>query len=314
MCLGRLDVRGSLTCGDMLVVGGSVVVGGDLHSKYLRVAGGFDSEDGADEFAQNILAWMPKRSQGVPFDFTPPRLLLADESVASELVLEGRTADALSVAADCFCEGVDAQGGIRVGGVFNADDVDALGFSISAQSIYIEGDVFCGYLEAAREITVDGNLQCVNVDCMRLRVCGDAMAEEAIVVTAPDRHELADIESTLYQVESGNDPMEAVAAEDLVVSLQCGSIKAGSVSAAGSIRADRAIEVQCYLKANCSITSGQSISTGKGYGVLAGIGVPRDRWFSSGYVCAPEKPRCILTGAFRALSRRRRGWALKPKR
>ena len=112
-------------------------------------------------------------------------------------------------------------------------------------------------------------------------------------------------------MECGRDLLKKVALELGHPSLVCGSIDAGSGSSAGSIRSDGSISCDMYLKANRRIIAGGAITTGKKYGVLAGIGVPRDRWLVSGYVCSPEKPPRILTGVYRALGRRR-GPYLKP--
>ena len=114
-----------------------------------------------------------------------------------------------------------------------------------------------------------------------------------------------------YLAGSGHDDLEEIAPEQLRASLECGSIKAGSVSAAGSIRAEGPIHCQGYLKAARSIIAGGPITPGKRHGVLAGLGIPRDHWLVSGYVCGPQKPARILTGVYRPLGRRR-GLALRP--
>jgi hypothetical protein len=203
-----------------------------------------------------------------------------------------------------------------VRGTFNPDDVDALGYSVSAMRIGVEGDAVCGRLSAITEIVIDGNLQCVDVDCERLKVFEQADVEQIIRVTGCDRRkdqqdDHGDYLQQAYLVESGHDALDEVAPDQLRASLECGLIKAGSVTAAGSIRVEGAIHCQGYLKAARSIIAGGPITAGKRQGVLAGLGVPRDRWLVSGYVCAPQKPARILTGVYRPLGRRR-GQALRP--
>lgn len=311
-CMGHVNIQGNLKCGGILLAGCSVEVSNDLNAGYIKVWVGFEDDVGFEDVAAQIIAWMPKPPKEAD-DVLSAWEYLTDEMTLLELAVVQPYA--LSVKGDCICGNIDAEGHIHVGGLFNPDSVDALGCPIDAQRIYIDGDSLCGDLSAIWEITIEGDLDCVNVECMRLNVWGSARVEEAISATAPDRLEeddsmaLQDI--SIFDVECGRDPLEKVAPEHVRSSLDCGSIDAGSVTAAGSIRSSGSISCETYLKANRSIIAGGSITSGKKYGVLAGIGVPRDRWLASGYVCSPEKPPRILTGVYRALSRRR-GLYLKP--
>lgn len=313
LCLGHIDVRGDLTVGDMLIAGCGADVSGDLRADCMRLYTGSDDADDFNTVADGILAWMskPPKEDELILD---SREYLADEDVVSGIAWHHP--HALQVKGDCFCDSLKASGHVYVAGHFQSDVVDALGACVSANSIYTEDDVVCGDLDVTRWIEILGDLHCVSVNASRLKVCGSARVEEAVIVTEPDRAETNAVDSylgnALYDAESGHDPMERIAPEQLSPSLEAGSLDAGSVTAAGSISVEGSIVCRCYLKANRSIIAGGPISTGKQHGILVGIGVPRDRWLKSGYVSAPQKPQRILTGVFRPLGRRRAGAILKP--
>ena len=311
LCLGHVNIQGNLKCPGNLLVGCGVEVSGDLRGGRIRAWSGFEEDDDFEDVAEEILEWMPR----------PPKVRKEDEDVVSawEFLTDQDTlwevarhqSYALSVKGDCYCGNTVTMGQIQVGGYFNPDDVDSTSFAVEAQSICIEGDIQCGSLSASGEISIQGDLHCSDVECWRLDVAGEALVEQLISTRSPDRLEADDdprrleLNSDAYDVECGRDPMEKLAPDEVHPSLDCGTVSAGSVTSAGSIRSYGSISCDTYLKANRSILAGGAITTGKLYGVLAGIGVPRDRWLVSGYVCSPEKPPRILTGVYRALGRRR---------
>jgi cytoskeletal protein CcmA (bactofilin family) len=314
LCLGHVDVRGNLKCGDALVAGRGVEVAGSLQGGSVRVWEGFEDEEGFEPVAAAILGHMPKRPTGDDEWFWDWQYL-ADDDVMQDLIMFTHPRG-LDVEGDCVCGRVNSAGHVDVGGLFRADDVDAFGYTIGASELVVEGDADCGFLFARREVTVEGNLECVQVECLRLQVWGRIDSEQSVTVTGTDRREAAEDEHRIdsmgiYFAECGHDPMEKVTPEQLRASLECRAIKAGSISAAGSIRVTGSIDCGGYLKANRSIIAGEAITTGKKHGVLAGIGVPRDRWLTTGYVCTPHKPARILTGVYRSLGRRR-STVLKP--
>ena len=315
LCLGHINIQGNLKCPGNLLVGCGIEVLGDLRGGDIRAWSGFEDDDGFEDVAEEICEWMPIPPKPVKEDdvVLSAWQLLTDQDTLWEVARNQLYA--LSVKGDCYCGNVVTMGQIQVGGYFIPDSVYALGFPVEAEWICTEGDADCGSLSASREIEIEGELYCVNVECMRLNVWGNAMVEESISTTSPDRCEdddaIQDESPTIFDVECGRDLLKKVALELGHPSLVCGSIDAGSVSSAGSIRSDGSISCDMYLKANRSIIAGGAITTGKKYGVLAGIGVPRDRWLISGYVCSPEKPLRILTGVYRALGHRRGYSSLK---
>lgn len=314
LCLGHIDVRGDLTAGEMLIAGCGANVAGDLRAGSMMLYAGSDDEDEFNGVADGILAWMSKPPK--EHDLIPgSRAYLADEEIISEITWH--QPHALEVKGDCFCGQVAAAGHVLVSGHFQPDAVDAMGLRVSANSIVAEGDVDCGDLDATRGIEIQGNLDCVSVDAKRLKVWGHARVEGTLMVSEPDRAETDEGDPYLgwqdiYNAESGHDPLERFPAEQLSPSLEAGSLDVGSVTAAGSIRVQGNIACRYYLRANRSIIAGGPISTGKQHGILAGIGVPRDRWLKTGYVSASQKPQRILTGVFRPLGRRGAGAVLRP--
>jgi cytoskeletal protein CcmA (bactofilin family) len=314
LCLGHIDVRGDLTVREMLIAGCGADVAGDLRAGSMILYAGSDDEDDFNRVADGILTWMskPPKEDDLVLD---SREYLADEEVVSWIA--SHQPHALEVKGDCFCGRLEAAGHVFVSGHFQPDTVDAMGLCVSANSILAEGDVDCGDLDATRGIEIQGNLDCVSVDAKRLKVWGSARVEGALMVTEPDRAETDAGDRYLgwhdiYDAESGHDPLERVAPEQLSPSLEAGSLDVGSVTAAGSIRVEGSIACRHYLRANRSIIAGGVISTGKQHGILAGIGVPRDRWASTGYVSSSQRPQRVLTGVFRPLGRRRAGSVLKP--
>lgn len=212
--------------------------------------------------------------------------------------------NALEVGRDCISLNVDVTGSIEVGRVFNPDNVDALGYFIETQIFVAEGDVTCGSLTATHSVSIEGCLQCSEVETSRLEVGSFAHVEHSLVVTGPDR--LRDTEGHLTNYSEPHyfdDHLEKKlpALDELAFSLECGEIHAGSIVAAGSIMVDGEIVCRQSIRANRSVTAGKGIAVGSGYAIYAGLGIPNGEQFTKGFVCAPERPQRIASGEFRFL-------------
>ena len=317
LCMGRITVHGDVKAG-VVVAGCGLDVRGDLVATELKLYGGrFNAGIDFDEVAREILTRLPKRWK-MDDDLLMDHQLLVDEETLGELVgFEYAGQNALDVKGSCTCGTVFAGAPVHVGGPLIAQEIDAFGSSVSAQGVTVYGSLICGSIDALKRVFIGEDLDCVDADCPQLEVCGKADVQGTLLVTGADSLISDDhdgwIASTPAEfVEAGHDPLENVAPEEVRPSLVCGRLKAGSVTAAGSIRVYESIDCTFYLRAHRSILAGGVIETGKQHGIMAGIGVPRNLWLKTGYVCAAEKPKRVPTGVFRPLGRSRAGRVPKP--
>jgi cytoskeletal protein CcmA (bactofilin family) len=309
LCMGRLVVRGNLR-GTELRAGFGIDVHGNLSANacfvhWWPLDGGLDTAHGESSavdalsgaFASSIADyygnWKPIKAD---------RLLTPEVRRDIEAELELCDHGSLAVGGDCTV-GIDPQplrcwfvvgGEVNVKGRFNPDDVQILG-PLTARSAAIEGDADClGGIFVAERLYVEGDLNAPTVECGELECEGSVTVDDDLSVKGVGDRQC--------------DPMQPA--------IFCwGELEAGQVVAAGAVEVLGPIRCHGYLRAEGSIAAAGPITTGARFGILAGLGVPRDTWLESGYVCAPERPARILTGQYRELARRsRRDVHLKPRR
>lgn len=311
--LGHLQVTGTLRAADVST-GQGIEVGVDLNAGHLE-AHGCEAKP-LEEIARDLVLQLPRQPPFPEFGEVDAHEFLADTDTFSDLECNNFHVTALKVGGNCTCLNVDVAGAIEVGGQFNPDSVEAYGNWIDAQSIVAEGDLNCGTLSASQAIWIQGQLQCVTVEATRLAVDGVALVEQSVVTVGTDVQREAEIRRTNLHVdphyfESNRDPKPS-SLFDVAPSLECGELRAGSITAAGSIYVDGELRCNQHLKANRSITAGKSIAVGRGYAIFAGLGVPKSDQHTKGFVCAPQRPRGIAFGEFRELGRRLIGRGLRP--
>lgn len=312
-CLGRIKVNGSLVAVEVMA-GQGIEVSGDLEAySLLDVYDGSSFSDGVEEVASQIAGFSPGFKVHTAECVEDALELISDPATLEELESEvGMNAYAIDVGGSCILDGpLHAYGGVSIGGHFSPDESHVEGH-IEAGTVSVdEGDLDCYGLDVESWVHVAGDLYCTDVSCSHLDVEGSVVALEAVVVHGGDTIE-NDEDAAPYRskrVEAGTE------SKDVLASLHCSGLKAGSVSAGGSILVDGRIEcTHGYLRAGRSITASEKITSAKDFGILAGLDVARSLWLKEGYVCAPSKPQRLLTGTYRPIGKRRPYSDPKPAR
>ena len=276
-CLGKLTVTGDIRV-QSLYIGQALDCGGDIEVEFLL-------KTGCNEvwIARMLELDQAKPSKdGLPYmdKLVHPAILQRD---AHHEVFGGYgDIQALGYLA---CDVLDCHGSVQLDDVFDVVEVQYIGGHLTASEIQIAGD---------------GNIK------------GEVFSETDITVTG-----------SLFAgaiTSQGNIDAGAVHSHG---DISCwGSLRAtGEISSLnGEIHCGRWIATKAtlfaakYIKAGESVVAEKGINSGNDYGILAGTTLRRSLWTTLAFVSAPSKPKHILSGAFVEGKKLRHIDALEKKR
>jgi hypothetical protein len=311
LCMGRITVRGTLRAGSDIVAGRGMEVHGSVRASAIEVFSTWDEFPDMEEAADAIARYLPEPptdDDGVEVDAVAR---LVDDDTFTDIVGTGHIYALLARSVDCIV--IRAKGAMRIDGSLDCSIVDALGMPLEVGSLYVDDDLTCGLLEVAKDAGVGGDLYCVGLACDTLQLHGSAEVVEALRVRGPDmrpadgRH----ADGTPFD-EIDARGLERLRPGDLMPSLTCVHLKAGSIEVRGSLYADGALHCDGHLRADLGVTACEGLTTGPHHGVMAGLGVPTGLWHTLGCVSAPGPRPRVLTGEFRPLGRRGRDGTRRP--
>lgn len=257
-CVGRIKVGGNVS-------GGTCYVGISIHSDgYIVLAHlktGLDTQHIADLI-------------GLEDDDTDDTDLSAIDKLVDSEILQGIDLErefwsnpAVKAGKFLDCYGLEAHGDVEVTDWFDCDTSEIAG-SLYAANIYLEGDLWVsGLVHSQRHLTCDSvfasEIICNgNLECDSIQVDGSDLTVLGSILTSGSIHVAKNIQAGKWIAVGGG--------------IRCGA----------------------YVKAGEFVVSDKEISTGNDYGICAALCLPRPQWSDQGYVSAPKKPHNILTGKF----------------
>ena len=272
-CLGKLTVTGNIHV-QSLYVGQALDGGANIEVAYLLKTGC------SAEWMARMLELdqtNPKPDSNYLERLVHPAILQRDAH--SQLPGGGGDIQALGYLA---CDDLDAQGSVQLDGALAAGEVLYIGGHLSARNIEVEGDCNCqGEIFSETDIAVGGAL-------FGASLTGEGNLEAASI------HCGGDIATWGSLRASGE------------ISSLNGEIDCGRwIATKGTLYAAK------YIKAGEAVVAEQGITAGQDYGILAGTRLPRSRWEQAGFVSAAGKPRHILSGKFVAEQKRKHVDALE---
>jgi predicted acyltransferase (DUF342 family) len=254
-CVGRISVQGNIKGGECFI-GKSILSGGSIDLCHLET-------DCDSEYIASWIGLEDDFEAGISAVDKLVHPIIADD-LEFELEFSGTSVKAGNFL-DCF--GLETQGDVEVGEWFDCD-VARIGGHLYAANIYLEDDLWVSGL-----VLSQNNLTCDSLFAGEVRCNGD-------------------LECGSIQVHGGDiSVLGTILTSDRIVAT--GNIQAGKWIAAGG-------EIKCgaYVKAGEFVVSDEGILAGDDYGIFAGLCLSRSQWLERGYVSAPKKPRNVLTGRF----------------
>ncbi|MBI3286037.1 MAG: polymer-forming cytoskeletal protein [Burkholderiales bacterium] len=311
-CNADVHIQGDVLIATQLVVGGDLLVDGDLEAEEvfclgkLTVTGNIHVQslyvgqalDGGGNIAVAYLLktgcsaeWMarmleldqtnPKPGSNYLDRLVHPAILQRN---AEHAHLLGGLGD-IQALGHLACDDLDAQGNVQLDDALLAGEVLYIGGHLSARAIQVAGDCNCqGEVFCETDIAADGALFAAS-----LAVEGN--------LAAASIHCSGNIATWGYLRATGE-----------ISSLN------GEIDCARWIASKSTLYAAKYIKAGEAVVAEQGISAGKDYGILAGTALPRSDWEAAGFVSAKDKPRHILSGLFVADKKLKQLDALEKKR
>lgn len=293
---GDVHIHGNVVIKERLIVGGNLIVDGDLKANEIYCVGRITvggNVEGSECYAsilihvdgniklsalvtgrdaEYIAAWIGLEDSYDEDNDTWQVDNLVDPLIYDDLeeqrVDQHQSNGTVSAGGFLHCHYLEAHGCVDVGKYFVCDDAEIEG-CLSAESIYLEGELIAYGLVECRS-----GISCETLYASAIRCDGNLKGHTI------DTYD-GDIAALGYISTSSH------------ITSVSGNIKAGKwIASAGKI------ESGAYIMAGEFVVADEGITTGADYGILAGLFLPRSQWTERGYISAPKKPRNILTGEF----------------
>jgi len=250
-CLGSISVTGNISA-ENIVVGRTVHAGGSI------VATNLVTGESTDKIAKRL------GYNEAPIDYID---CLVDESTLHNLgTCESPEADISVKATSLRCDSICSHACIEVDGDFVAEN--AMFTHLVAGDVYVSESLSaCSSVESGQDIYIGKGAQCGTLYSTR-NLHADSSLERIESITVRG-HAFVDGDTHVGELEVGH-----------------------WIACTGNITCDRYINAGMQIVANGAITAGQD------YGVLAGLAVPRSQWPIKGFISSPSKPKNILTGKY----------------
>ena len=295
-CDGDAHIQGNLTIATQVIVGGDLLVDGDLEAEEIFCLGkltvtgnirvqslyigqALDCAGDIDvEFMIKTgcnLDWMVRMLEidltkvgkdGVKAldKFVHPAILKRDAHHA----VFGGYGD-IQVLGYLACDVLDCHGNVQLDNVLDIGEVQYVGGHLSAIAIQVDGDINVkGEVFSETDIATKGGLYAGNVVCQ-----GNL-----------------DVESICCQGDIS--AWGTIRATGQITSLN------GEIHSGRWIATKSTIYAAKYIKAGEAVVGEKGISSGADYGILAGTTQKRSLWETRGFVSANSKPKLILSGKF----------------
>lgn len=316
-CIGDAHVEGNVSVATVMVVGGDLLVDGDLEAEEifclgkLTVSGQIRAQSlyvgdaldaGGDIEVEFLLKtacsaeWMARmlelESDQAASEKAPASFL---DKLVHPLILQrkltqnssGNFARSGSIhgLGSLQCDVLDCHGDVQLDHDLDANEVLYVGGHLSADAVHVQGDCHVkGELMSAGDITITGTGFAGEVMCQGNLLVGSICSQ-------------ADISA-----------WGLIRADGEISSLQ------GEIASGRWIATKATIYAAKYIKAAEAIVAEKGLSCGDDYGILAATNLRRSRWKREGFVGAPAMPAHLLSGVYSLTKKRRHLDALEKKR
>lgn len=279
-CLGKLTVSGHIRV-QSLYVGDALDACGDIDVAFLLKTGC------SAEWMARLLELDQASTESAPASFLDKLVhpMILQRKLAQHDTENFARQGSIHGLGALRCDVLDCHGDVQLDHALEANEVQYVGGHLTADTIYVQGDSHVkGELMSAGDITITGTGFAGEVICQGNLIVGSICSQ-------------ADINA-----------WGVIRADGEISSLQ------GEIVSGRWIATKATLYAAKYIKASEAIVAEQGINCGEDYGILAATNLRRSRWASQGFVGAPEMPAHLLSGTYSATKKRRHLDALEKKR
>lgn len=289
-CLGKLTVRGQIRA-QSLYVGDALDAGGDIEVEFLLKTA-CSAEWMARMLESESGAELESKSDQAANKKAPAAFL---DKLVHPLILQRQLTQnshqnfarigSIHGLGSLQCDVLDCQGDVQLDYDLDANEVLYVGGHLSADVIHVQGDC-----HVKGELMSTGDITISGTGFAGEVVCQGNLMVGSICSQA-------DISA-----------WGLIRADGEISSLQ------GEIASGRWIATKATIYAAKYIKAAEAIVAEKGLSCGEDYGILAATNVRRSRWKHEGFVAAPTMPAHLLSGAYSLTKKRRHLDALEKKR